>query len=69
MEEGGLKKKTSTQPRCCSKGTFLMDDPLFVCGSMVGRKPLSQFHRGLLCTLQHTIISVFSLQINCVPVK
>lgn len=62
---GGLKKKKKT----LSKGTFLMDDPLLVCGSMVGRKPLSHFHRGLLCTLQHTIISVFSPQINCVPVK
>lgn len=32
-------------------------DPLFVFGCMVGRKPLSHFHRGLLCTLEQTIIS------------
>lgn len=53
MEGDGLKKHnlpSSTQPRCLSKGTFLMDDPLFVCGGVVGRKPLSHFHRGLLCT-------------------
>lgn len=36
---------------------------LFVCGHMLGRKPLSRLHRGLLCTLEQTITTMFSPQI------
>lgn len=38
VQKYGGRGKFSTQPQCLSKGTLLMDDPLFDCGSMVGRK-------------------------------
>lgn len=45
------------------KVPFCGSDPLFVCVCMVGRKPLSHLHRGLLCTFEQTITAVFSPQI------
>lgn len=58
-----FKNELSALHGAFEKVPFCGSDPLFVCVCMVGRKPLSHLHRGLLCTLEQTITAMFSPQI------